>query len=295
MDRSIQLTRGVIDLETGEFPATLVTNGPASDPHILDIRTLRAPDSFPMFANHDADPIGQLGTMFGPRKAGKSTRLGGASLKVTGRIDVQGDSLLADIRRDVAERMSRGDISQLSVRWGHDEQVVNTPRSDMAALKKVGGEFAYSDVTGGFETAMFIQYAPVLEGSIVGLGADQAALVGRSQDLTAPEHVRDFYRMLTLTAPERAEETEPEMDLEFDDSDLDKEEMQPEPVTAPETSGREEPGHSGEVLDIPAELFASGSSSLQEIGAFIRDLEKASKAQLDAGVKRLLFERRGIL
>ena len=300
MDRSIQLTRGVIDMETGEFPATLATNGPASDPHILDIRTLRVPEHIPMFPNHDADPIRQLGSMHSPHKVGQSSKLGGASLKMIGRMDLDGDNALGDIRRDVARRISVGDISQMSVRWGHDEMTIATPRNDEAALKKVNGGFAFSKLEGGWEVPMFIQHAPVLEGSIVGLGADEAALIGRSQDTNLPQHVRDFYRMLTTAQrvePEELEKEIVEQIEEFRDLDTSEEPIQPEPIVEPEdTTGRENPGHSGEPLGTPAPFVESGSSAqLTEIAAFIRDLEQASKAQLDAGVARLLYERRGVL
>lgn len=192
MDRTFRLSRGVINMETGIFPATLATNGEASDGHILDIRTLRVEDEMPMFANHDADPLTQLGIWQNPRKSGKSTRLGGAALKMDGRIHMDGDGVLGDIRRDVAQRIEVGDIKSMSIRWGSDAKA--TPR---ASLKS--SHFAFSKVEGGWETPMFFENAPTMEASIVGLGSDKGAIAGRAMNLKVSEPVREFYRMLLLT------------------------------------------------------------------------------------------------
>jgi hypothetical protein len=188
----------VIDLETGRFPVTLFTNGEASDGHIIDVRGLQVPDRVPMFVNHDADPTRRMGGLVDGKKVGKSTRLGGASLKMVGVLDVAGDSASADIRRDVAQGISVGDITAMSGRW--DPVGDPTPR---AALPK--SHYAFSNVSGGFSTPMFFPEATVLEGSIVGVGADAAALIGRAQDTARPQHVRDFYAELT------AGETDPEV------------------------------------------------------------------------------------
>ena len=209
MERAFLLQRGVIDVASGRFPVTLFTNGEASDGHIIDVRGLSVPDRVPMFFNHDADPTRRAGGLVEPHKVGKSTRLGGASLKMVGVLDVEGDSASADIRRDVAQGIAVGDITAMSGRW--DPVGDPTPR---AALPK--SHYAYSNVSGGFQTPMFFPEATVLEGSIVGVGADAAALIGRAQDTGRPQHVRDFYAELTatetdpgmLTLQERVEELE---------------------------------------------------------------------------------------
>ncbi len=188
MERSFLLQRGVIDMETGEFPLTLFTNGPASDSHIIHIAGLEVDDPLPMFVNHDADPTRQMGQLNSPHKVGKSTRLGGASLKMTGRLRMTGDGHAADIRRDVADGIHVGDISAMSGRW---DPITAVPR---ASLKE--SHYAFSKIEGGWETPMFFEAARVLEGSIVGVPADSAAMIGRSRDLQKPEHVREFYDVL---------------------------------------------------------------------------------------------------
>lgn len=193
MDRTFELERGRIDMKTGEFPLRLMTNGEASDGHIVDIKTLVVPESIPMFVNHDADPVNRMGQMHSPRKSGKSTRLGGATLHMIGRIDLEGDSALADIRRDVAQGIHVGDVRAMSGRWDGGEV---TARS---ALDK--GHYAYSDMPAGWDTPSFFEGSTMKEGSIVGLGADDAALIGRAGDAGRPQHVRDFYSALLHGQP----------------------------------------------------------------------------------------------
>ncbi len=193
MKRAFDLQRGKIDLETGRFPVTLFTNGEASDGHIIDIRGLEVGDRLPMFANHFADPTERMGGLVEPHKAGKSTRLGGASLKMTGVIDMNGDGEKPDVRRDVAQGISVGDITAMSGRW---DPIKSVPRASLPE-----SHYAFSEVSGGFFEPMFFEEARALEGSIVGVGADDAALIGRSQDLSKPAHVRNFYDVLVHGDP----------------------------------------------------------------------------------------------
>jgi hypothetical protein len=240
MERAFLLQRGVIDLASGRFPVTLLTNGEASDGHIIDVRGLSVPDRVPMFVNHDSDPTRRMGGLVDPKKVGKSTRLGGASLKMVGVLDVEGDSAAADIRRDVAQGISVGDITAMSGRW--DPIGDPTPR---ATLPK--SHYAFSDVSGGFQTPMFFPEATVLEGSIVGVGADAAALIGRAQDTARPQHVRDFYSELTALPPDpemltlwsRLEELEGALQERIDSQEIEEEQeelagVQAVDVTTPE-------------------------------------------------------------
>ena len=174
--RIAPLDRGVINMETGEFPATLFTDGEASDGHILDIAGAEIPERMPMFVNHDADPTMQLGSII------KATRTAHA-IKVVGHIEMEGDSALGDIRRDVALMMSRGHVSQMSGKWDADQGATKR-RSDLPRE-----HFAYAKAGG-----MYFGRWAAMEGSIVGLGADPKAVVGRASDVELPEHVRAFWR-----------------------------------------------------------------------------------------------------
>lgn len=198
--RSFQLTRGEINLETGEFPAKLATNGEASDGHILDVKTLKVAPEIPMFVGHDPSVISQLGRFIKPKKrytrASKSGKqsLGDAVLHMTGVINLEGDGALAEIRDDVARRIKVGDIKSLSIRW---ERVAGSKQTLRSDLDK--GHYAYSTVNDAdsWEPAMFLEGQNTLEASVVGLGSDKAALTGRGQDMNLSEPVREFYAVLT--------------------------------------------------------------------------------------------------
>jgi hypothetical protein len=205
MERDFRIEPSDDVVKTGQFPAVLFTNGEASDGHIVDIRGLEVDDRVPLFRNHDADPATQLGSLVNPRKTGKTTRLGGASLRMDGMLALDGDGENADIRRDVALLISRGDITGMSGRW----DVLGDPKA-RASLDK--NHYAYKKDLGGFHTPMFFERARVLEGSIVGIGADSAALIGRSGDTSLPAHVRDFYRGLVGGEPVALEEPEEEFE-----------------------------------------------------------------------------------
>ena len=190
MQRDFSLQRGVIDLDTGQFPVTLFTNGDAADGHIIHVAGLVTEKRVPMFVNHAADPTTQMGSLFNPHKVGKSTRLGGARMTFDARINMDGDGASADIRRDVANMIANGDITGMSGRWDAIGEPV--PRATLAKT-----HYAFSEASkDSFSPGLFFETARVKEGSIVGLGSDQAALIGRSQDTKRPEHVRAFYRTL---------------------------------------------------------------------------------------------------
>lgn len=191
LKRAMTIERGSIDMKTGEFPVTLFTNGEASDGHIIDVSGMRVADKIPMYVNHNADPTKRAGSLYAPSKVmppgGSSDSLGDSSIQMVARIDVEGDSSAADIRRDLAHGISVGDITAMSGRW---DGVDSTPRS---ALDESHYAFAARSSN---PNGVFFKEAIALEGSIVGIGADKSALIGRSMDDAKPEHVREFYRSL---------------------------------------------------------------------------------------------------
>lgn len=194
MERSFALQRGKIDLETGAFPLRLFTNtGDASDGHVIHIPGLQVDEITPMFVNHDPDPVRRMGSMSNPRKVGKKTQLGGGALTMDGRIDLEGEGPMAEIRRDIAHGISVGDITAMSGRW---DPIKSVPRASLDT-----GHYAYSAIEGGWDTPMFFEKARVLEGSIVGVPADTDALIGRSRDRSKPDHVRKFYDVLVNGDP----------------------------------------------------------------------------------------------
>ncbi len=188
--RTLQLQRGVIDLDTGEFPLILASNGEASDGHIIDVGHMEVGERIPMFSNHNADPMQRMGGLIKPRVSGKTTQKGRAFLHMIGVIDMAGDGALPDIRRDVAQGISLGDLTQMSLRWDD----LDTPIARASLEKK---HFAFSEAgADSWNTPMFFPRTAAREGSIVGLAADQAAIIGRSRDVSKPSHVREFYEIL---------------------------------------------------------------------------------------------------
>lgn len=181
--RAVALSPTQVNTETGEFGCVLFTNGEASDGHLIDVRTLTVPDSLPMFVDHVADPTKRAGKLHSPTFEGMGVSVGDTSVRMTGRVDLEGDGAAADIRRDLFHGIAVGDIRSVSGRWRSTS--APTPRSELDR-----SHWAHRENGAGF----FFENAVALEGSLVGLGADPAALIGRSRDTEKPEHVRDFWR-----------------------------------------------------------------------------------------------------
>ena len=180
--RAVSLEPSSVNTETGEFGCTLFTNGEATDGHLIDVGTLDVPESIPMFVDHVADPTRRAGRLHSPLRMGHGTQVGDAKIQMTGRVDLEGDGPLADIRRDLFHGIVVGDVASVSGRWRSTSPP--TPRAELAKA-----HYAYRGGAG-----FFFENAVALEGSIVGLGADPKALIGRSQDDRKPEHVREFWR-----------------------------------------------------------------------------------------------------
>ncbi len=196
-------TRFAIERESaaktlGEFRAVLATNGEASDGHILSIDGMRVPDSMPMLFRHQSTAeIPTLGRITSPSKS----RDGGEEmLRVTGNFDLEGDSddpLLA-IRRGFASLVQQGSLDAMSVRW---DPVFGkfVPRS---SLDKE--HFAFADRDGPNAFGMFFEESIAREGSIVAIGSDAAALMGRSEVATSDIERRAFAILAGELEPEEA-------------------------------------------------------------------------------------------
>ena len=303
MRRELQLKRGVIDLETGEFPVTLATNGEAADGHILNVQGMEVPERVPMFVNHLSDPTLRMGSLSDASKDGKANRLGAMRLRMLARIDMDGDSTSADIRRDVAQGISLGDITGMSVRW--DPIGEPTPRSGLSKT-----HWAYSEAGArGYSPPMYFPESRVLEGSIVGVPADGEALIGRANDLEKPEHVREFYRELTLGDPVQAMRHASDLEQQISELRESVELLQaardepdspdPEPVGEPvsDAPSRSEP------VDVPSpeevfELMGSPIFTLQDrdkLEAILRKLDEPMEEIVRERIEHILYTKRGVI
>lgn len=180
---SLEHARGAVNMESGEFPAVLATEGEASDGHILSIRGMKIEPEIPMLFRHSSsEQIPGLGRITKPTKGRTDTGL--AALRVVGRFDLgsggEGDPFVG-IRRGMAHMVDSGTLTAMSVRWdeipGKSKRRRNLP-SDHPA-------FFDADKRGMEDPGYwgwFFEESVAREGSIVAIGADPAALIGRSEE-----------------------------------------------------------------------------------------------------------------
>ncbi len=180
--------------ESGEFQMTLASEGEASDGDILSMKGGKIPDKMPLLSSHFNEPTHQLGSITGARK-----HLGTSppTLSALGQIEMGGDGPSADIRRDLAFMIAQGHVNGVSIRWdavpGKSVRRINLP-SDHKHF--VDAETA----TGPERFGVFFEEWRAMEGSVVALGADPAALIARAADTKTPEHVAQFWRAMTQPA-----------------------------------------------------------------------------------------------
>jgi hypothetical protein len=170
----------------------LATQGEAVDGNILNVRGAAEVERIPLQLNHRNSPVETLGSIFQVRQG---TKRGLPVLRAIGRIELEGEGAQAEIRRDIALMIAKGHLTAVSVR-AHGEKV--TPRKDLpkdhpAAVR--GDEPNLAKRFGLF----FERFTP-LEGSIVALGADREAIIGRS--LETEGEVRDFWSEVARELPE---------------------------------------------------------------------------------------------
>lgn len=183
--RAVTLERGALDMSTGRFPATLATDGEASDGHILSIEGAEIADRIPLQFSHRSELMAPvLGSIVEPKK----TR---SALKVVGVVNLSGDDPLAEIRRGFAQLIHDGDLSAMSVSWsGSGVPRAQLPIGHAAALKKSSPPQA--------QYGLFFDRWRATEGSVVAVGADPKALMGRAESCTG--HVRTFFMALARNA-----------------------------------------------------------------------------------------------
>lgn len=179
--RIAEIERGQIDRATGRFPMILATDREASDGHILSIDGGQVPARMPLLISHENDPRSVAGSVVEPTR-------GDGKLRAWGEIEVGGDGPLAEIRRDLMHMVAEGHVRGVSLRWHPIEW---TPRVD---LPKNHSAHVGEGAKGEARYGLYFSKWRALEGSIVALGADPKALIGRSQETTGT--VSAFWRSL---------------------------------------------------------------------------------------------------
>ena len=165
----------------GHVAGMLATDGEASDGDILDIDGGQIPKRAPLlFGHQDWSGDRNLGSWerFEKTTTTKAGKLGSKGVRGFGQIELGGSGEPQAWRDDIAHMIDRKHIGALSVRWspvGDPIRRVNLP-SDHAAFVDA------NTATGNKRWGLFFPKWRLLEGSVVTLGADPAALIGRMRE-----------------------------------------------------------------------------------------------------------------
>lgn len=184
LERKFEIERGSIDLETGKFPLVLASEGEASDGHILNIRGAHIPDKIPLQIAHANSPLETLGSI---TQAATGTKAGVRVIRAMGEIEMGGEGSQADIRKDLAFMVSEGHVRSISLR-AEGTKVI--PRRELPKNHRAFVEANEPDMLKRF--GMFFEEFTALEGSLVAIGADKNAIVGRANETEGA--VQEFWR-----------------------------------------------------------------------------------------------------
>jgi hypothetical protein len=194
-----------IDESSGVFSATLATEGEASDGHILSIKGGHIPERMPLLVSHWNDPHEQAGSITNPKKHLKDAP---PRVSVTGHIEMSGEGAPAEIRRDLAHMIAKGHVGAMSIRW--DE----VPGKTVRRINLPSDHPHYVDpekAKGAERWGLFFEEWRGLEGSIVSIGADPGALIGRANETTG--EVQQFWRAM---AGDLEEGEKPDVEIELE-------------------------------------------------------------------------------
>jgi len=188
-ERTCTIERAEDGAEAGLISGILATDGEASDGHILNMSGVKLPERAPLLFGHDDyTGTGNLGSWTGFHKFGDGKKLGNSGIRGTAQIELTGEGSQAEWRADISHMIDRGHIGQFSVRW----EEIGDP---VARVNLPSDHPAYVDAkraTGRQRWGLYFDKWRLLEGSVVTLGADPAALVGRLQE--AQGDMRQYWR-----------------------------------------------------------------------------------------------------
>jgi DNA-binding transcriptional MerR regulator len=193
--RFAEFERSEIDMETGEFPMILATDGEASDGDILSIEGAQFTARAPLQLSHINDPRDTLGTVSGFRRDLQSSP---KRLRARGQIELGGQGPSAEIRRDIAHMIQQGHVTGISVRWEPIKYVRRTslPKEHPAHVKEDDADYRK-------RYGFYHEKWAVREGSIVAVQADKAAMIGRAESTEGA--VSAFWRAMVDDAKPREE------------------------------------------------------------------------------------------
>jgi len=211
-ERTSQIERA--DGSPGVISGILATDGEASDGHILNIAGMELPERAPLLFGHDdVTGTGNLGSwtefdVEASEKPGESRIRGKAS------IELGGSGAQQAWRNDVSHMIEQGHISAFSVRWD--------PVGDPISRTSLPTDhFAYVDpklAKGRAAWGLYFDSSRLLEGSVVTLGADPAALIGRMQE--SEGDLRKFWRSAVNYALTEAHEVSTLVGIRLDSGEV---------------------------------------------------------------------------
>jgi hypothetical protein len=123
-------------------------------------------------------------------------------LKAIGRIELDGEGEQAAIRRDVANMIAKGHLTAVSVRASGEKVIERTDLPTTHPAHVSSGEKSLAKRFG-----RFFERSTLQEGSIVALGADKRAIIGRSLEAPVSEFWTGFLTEVE-DEPEITEEVE---------------------------------------------------------------------------------------
>jgi hypothetical protein len=146
-----------------------------------------------MLTSHWNDPSAQLGSITNPEKLLKDNP---PRLRAVGHIEMGGEGVSAEIRRDLAYMIDKGHVTGVSIRW---DGVPDKPPVRRVNLPSDHPHFVDAETAKGAERwGLFFEEWRAMEGSVVALGADPQALIGRSEETEGA--VSTFWRAMAEDA-----------------------------------------------------------------------------------------------
>lgn len=160
----------------GEFSARIVTQGEASDGHLLRAEGGVFGSSLPMLQNHNRKEVGNtLGRWDSFAMSADADAVEGWTSR--GHIQMGGEGAQAEARRDLAHMIAEGDINGVSTSWDPKQ----SKYMRRATLPR--GHFARATTGAGSRGMYFEDWIPV-ECSICCISKDRRAAIGRAESTT---------------------------------------------------------------------------------------------------------------
>ena len=177
-----------VNPDAGTFSMTLVTEGETADGHIVSIEGASLPPAIPLLVSHINDPKQAVGSIVRMRKHLNESP---PRISAVGEVELEGEGTAAEIRRDLMHMISKGHIHAVSMS-GAAERGGVIPRADLSREHPYHVDLSREPFASPRRRGFYFKNWKASEGSIVAVGADPRALIGRA-DATQGD-VSSFWR-----------------------------------------------------------------------------------------------------